>query len=114
MDTIEFVNWYYNKTSKIMLDLGLSNKTLFLMIPNNIKRRHGFPASRWPGKHKRSRKQGMKSHVQYVLRQRIFDYIFPEFDRFIGEIIQRAIDNLVDYTDIDLGDTVRFTISSNE
>ncbi len=113
MDTIELINWYYRK-SKITLDLGLSNEFLFRMIPNNVKRRYGFPTSRWPGRCKRLRKQAMESYLQHLLEERIFNLLYPAFDEFIGRMIQRSIDNLVDYRDIDLGDSAIFTVDSNE
>lgn len=78
-----FVYEYWNKTElgrKMIASDSVSDSDLLFMIPNNVKRMHGLPASRTYGKRKSIIKRNRKRIISSF---RLFD--------LIGEIIEETL-----------------------
>ena len=78
-----FVYEYWNKTElgrKMIASDSVSDSDLLFMIPNNVKRMNGLPASRTYGKRKSVIKRDRKS---IILSFRLFD--------LISEIIEETL-----------------------
>lgn len=84
-----FVYEYWNKTElgrKMIASDSVSDSDLLFMIPNNVKRMHGLPASRTYGKRKSIIKRDRKRRISSF---RLFDLI----SEIIEETLPKTYDN---------------------
>lgn len=106
----QFVHEYFNRTElgRVMIaSNSVSDSDLLFLIPNNVKKMHGLPMTRMPGKKKRKNKNQRKRHI---LSFKIFD--------LIEEIVERTIvstwsqndffDKFVDVKNFAIGDKHEF------
>lgn len=84
-----FVYKYWNRTElgrKMIASDSVSDSDLLFMIPNNVKRMHGLPASRTYGKRKSIIKRDRKRRISSF---RLFDLI----SEIIEETLPKTYDN---------------------
>lgn len=85
----ELILQYWRKTDlgkKMILSNHVSYSDLLFMIPNNVKRRYGLPATRTCGKRKSYIKRNRKCRI---LRFKLFDLI----EEIIDETLTATCDN---------------------
>lgn len=91
-----FVYEYWSKTElgrKMIASDSVSDSDLLFMIPNNVKRMHGLPASRTYGKRKsiikRDRKRRISSFRLFDLISEIIEETLPKTynDEWFGEFV---------------------------
>lgn len=100
----DFVYQYWSKTElgrKMIASDSVSDSDLLFMIPNNVKRRHGLPATRVYGKRKATTKRNRRRFIQSF-------YLFDIISEIVEELIPKKIDEhflqFVDVKDVTLGD----------
>lgn len=107
-----FVYEYWNRTElgrAMIASSSVSDSDLLFLIPNNVKKMHGLPVTRMPGKKKRKKKNQRK---RFILSFKLFD--------LIEEIVERTIvstwsqneffDKFVDVKNCAIGDKHEFTV----
>lgn len=102
-----FVYEYWSKTElgrKMIASDSVSDSDLFFMIPNNVKRMHGLPASRTYGKRKsiikRDRKRRISSFRLFDLISEIIEETLPKTynNEWYGEFVDFKNVGVEEYT----------------
>ena len=100
----DFVYRYWSTTElgrKMIASDSVSDSDLLFMIPNNIKRRHGLPATRTYGRRKSAIKRNRKRFIQSFC---LFDIISEIVEGLIPKKIDEVFMKFVDVKDVTLGD----------
>lgn len=75
MKNKEFIYEYWNRTKlgrEMIKSNNISEFDLLFLIPNNVKKMHGLPLTRIPGKRKRKQKEQRR---RFILSFKLFDII---------------------------------------
>ena len=105
-----FVYEYWSKTElgrKMIASDSVSNSDLLFMIPNNVKRMHGLPASRTYGKRKsvikRNRKRQISSFRLFDLISEIIEKTLPKTynNEWFGEFVDFKNMEFVDFKNVE-------------
>lgn len=93
-DRKELINkWMTVETQEIIgrcIDYSsLAEEDIWFLIPNNMKRSHGFAASRTVAKRKSKYKR--KKHNR--IRTTLYELIFQELNRLLSQFVPDNIDN---------------------
>lgn len=75
MKNKEFIYEYWNRTKlgrEMIKSNNISESDLLFLIPNNVKKMHGLPLTRIPGKRKRKQKEQRR---RFILTFKLFDII---------------------------------------
>ena len=103
----KFVYEYWNRTElgrKMIASDSVSDNDLLFLIPNNIKRRHGIPATRIIGKRKSVIKRKRKHNI---LSFKLFDIISDLIEELVPEVCnEEFFTQFVDVKDMSLGDKI--------
>lgn len=105
-----FVYEYWNRTEigrAMIASNSVSDSDLLFLIPNNVKKMHGLPVTRMPGKKKRERKNQRKRHI---LSFKLFDLIEEIVERTITSTWSQSdfFDKFVDVKNLAIGDKHKF------
>ena len=76
---------------------NVSESDLFFLIPNNIKKMHGFPPTRTIQKKKRKYKDNKKHHI---LSFQLFDLIEEIIEETLPPVMLKGFDNFVEIKNI--------------
>lgn len=111
MDKIEiFVHKYWGRTDfgrRMLESEFVSDLDLLFLIPNNVKRQNGLPATRIYGKNKRKQKQDKR---RIILSFSVFDIISEIIEETLPQQIDEQFGTFVEVKDISIGDKNVMTI----
>mgnify|MGYP006962935744 CR=1 FL=1 len=107
----EFIYKYWERTEfgREMIASGMvTEDEMYFLIPNNVKRMHGFPVTRTYGRR--------KSKYKGVRRKQIMTFkVFPIIEQIVKDILPKKIANsfnaFVDFRSVPLGDKAVFCIT---
>lgn len=102
----EFVYKYWSRTEfgrKMIASNRVSDSDLLFLIPNNVKRRHGLPITRIPGKKKRQQKKQKRKHI---LSFNLFDIIEETVENVLSSKFSQNefFGQFVEIKDLSIGD----------
>lgn len=105
-----FVYKYWNRTElgrEMIASSSVSDSDLLFLIPNNVKRRHGLPATRTYGKRKSAIKKARK---RIILSFRLFDLISDIVEETLHQKLcdEEFFGQFVDVKNVELGDRNTF------
>ena len=111
-----FVYKYWSRTElgrAMITSSSVSDSDLLFLIPNNVKRMHGLPATRMPGKKKRKRKNKRK---KYILSFKLFDLLEDIVEKTIVSTWSQNdfFDKFVDIKNFDIGDKHDFVFDQSK
>jgi hypothetical protein len=111
MDKIKiFIHKYWGRTDfgrRMLESKFVSDLDLLFLIPNNIKRRNGLPATRTCGKNKRKQKRDKR---RIILSFPVFDIISEVIEETLPQQIDEQLGTFVEIKDISIGDKNVITI----
>lgn len=111
MNKIEvFVREYWRRTDfgrRMLESKFVSDLDLLFLIPNNVKRRNGFPTTRICGKNKRKQKRDRR---RIILSFPVFDVISVIIEETLPQQIDEQLRTFVEIKDISIGDKNIMTI----
>lgn len=100
----EFVYRYWGRTEfgREMLSSGMvTEDEMYFLIPNNVKRMHGFPTIRTYARRKSRYKKARR-------RQIMIFRLFPIFEQAIENVLPKRVsesfDSFVDFRSVSFGD----------
>lgn len=112
--TEKLIHNYWSHTElgqKMIASDFVSDDDLLFLIPNNVKRMHGIPATRTYGKRKSVIKSCKRKHILsfnlYQLVSDIFDEMIPK------KCNNEFFDQFVDFKNIEFGDKNVFNLDPN-
>lgn len=94
----DFIYEYWSKTRlgrEMLKSNNISESDLLFLIPNNVKRMHGLPATRIPGKKKRKQKEQRR---RFILSFKLFDILEDTIEKTLlsnwakDEFFQQFVD----------------------
>jgi hypothetical protein len=111
MNKIEtFIHEYWGRTDfgrQMLKSKFVSDLDLLFLIPNNIKRRNGFPTTRICGKNKRKQKRDKR---RIILSFPLFEIISEIIEETLPQQIDEGFGTFVEVRDISIGDKNVMTI----
>ena len=96
----ELIYKYWGKTElgrRMIASNNVSESDLFFLIPNNVKRMHGFPPARTIKKKKAKYKEIKKHHI---LTFDLFDLLEEIIEETLPKEIQNNLNTFVEIRDI--------------
>ena len=111
-----FVYEYWNKTEfgrKMIASDSVSDSDLLFLTPNNVKKMHGLPLTRVPGKKKRENKKQRKRRITSFS---LFDLIEEVIEQTIGSMCTQNefFNQFVDVKNMPLGDKQYFEFDQSK
>ena len=105
----DFIYEYWNKTDlgrKMIKSDNVSDSDLLFLIPNNVKKRHGLPLTRIPGKRKREQKNKRR---KFIMSFKLFGIIEEIIDETLCSKLSNDdfVNGFVNFKDVSLGDKVK-------
>lgn len=111
MNKIEiFIHEYWGRTDfgrQMLKSEFVSDLDLLFLIPNNIKRRNGLPATRTYGKNKRKQKRDKRWRI---LSFPLFEIISEIIEETLPQQIDEQFGTFAEVKDISIGDKNVITI----
>lgn len=111
MNKIEtFIHEYWGRTDfgrQMLKSKFVSDLDLLFLIPNNVKRRNGFPTTRICGKNKRKQKQDKR---RIILSFPLFEIISEIIEETLPQQIDENFGMFAEVRDISIGDKNVMTI----
>ena len=108
-DELIFKYWGKTELGRLMIiSSSVSYYDLLFLIPNNVKRRYGIPATRTCGKRKSRIKQRRKHRI---LSFKCFDLISAMIEEALPKTIRDNVNSFVDVKDIAKQDPEMFQVT---
>lgn len=111
MNKIEtFIHEYWERTDfgrQMLKSKFVSDLDLLFLIPNNVKRRNGFPTTRICGKNKRKQKRDKR---RIILSFPLFEIISEIIEETLPQQIVEGFGTFAEVRDISIGDKNAMTI----
>lgn len=111
MNKIEiFIHEYWERTDfgrQMLKSEFVSDLDLLFLIPNNVKRRNGFPTTRICGKNKRKQKRDKR---RIILSFPLFEIISEIIEETLPQQIDESFGTFAEVRDISIGDKNVMTI----
>lgn len=111
MNKIEtFIHEYWGRTDfgrQMLKSKFVSDLDLLFLIPNNVKRRNGFPTTRICGKNKRKQKRDKR---RIILSFPLFEIISEIIEETLPQQIDEGFGTFAEVRDISIGDKNVMTI----
>lgn len=105
MKNKDFIYEYWSKTEfgkRMIKSNNISDYDLLFLIPNNVKRVHGLPATRISGKEKKKQKQQRKRYIMHFLCFSIVENMVEENIRYKYQ--RGYFDKFVDIKNLNIGE----------